>query len=304
MASINIRTLDLNLLRMLVAISDAKSVSKAGSQLGLSQPAASNALGRLRKAFDDPLFVRGRDGMLPTPVAKEILPGVRKHLFGLFATLGEDSNFDPRSSNRAFRISLSGLGEASFLPSLAIRVFKCGSGLRLFNVPSPLSTLSATLENGETDIAIGILDLNERGIRSTQLFEDTYIAISGAGLVAPPQSIPMLGKTRIIISAPAATYAKDIENTIVQNQLAENVVLRVGHFGALPELLEKLDVAAIVPGQVGKALQTAKLAQILPIKLKQAPGKVRMVWHDRTDSDAGCHWLRKQVVDLFGVATS
>ncbi len=299
--SINLRTLDLNLLRILVAIEETGSVSNAGSLLGLSQPASSNALARLRQALNDPLFVRTRAGMIPTPFAERILPEIRRHLAGIFDTLDEESGFDPAQSERTFRLSLSGLGETVFLPRLAIRVMKAAPRTKLFNVSAPLSALAQTLAAGEADLAIGMVDIQERGVRSVTLFDEIYVAVAGAGLKGRPQTIDDLRRERIIMSAPAVTYAKDIEEAVANNGLAGNVVLRVGHFGALPQLLSQLDVVAIVPAQYARDLERAQHADLLPMSLWQNASTINMVWHEKTENDDTCVWLREQVRDLFSI---
>ena len=102
----NIRQIDLNLLSLLVRIAETGSVSVAGAQLGLSQPASSNALARLRQALGDPLFQRTREGMVPTGFAEAILPGIKEHMAGIEATLTSVAGFDPGTSRRRFRLSL------------------------------------------------------------------------------------------------------------------------------------------------------------------------------------------------------
>ncbi|RPH62439.1 MAG: LysR family transcriptional regulator, partial [Burkholderiales bacterium] len=129
--------LDLNLLRVLVAIDRCRSVTEAGRRLALSQPATSNALARLREAFDDPLFVRGAGGLMPTPLAERIVPVVAQHLESLEAALTEPDAFDPMSSSADWRLSLSDLGEMVFLPSIADAVLREAPHTRLTNVAVP-----------------------------------------------------------------------------------------------------------------------------------------------------------------------
>ena len=142
MNRINSRTLDLNLLRMLVAMDATGSVSKSAELIGLSQPAASNALKRLRFATGDPLFVRSKHGMVATEFALSIIPGVREHLDGLFDALGGQNSFDPATSTRVFRLSLSGLGELAFLPKLAGPVFSEAPMVKMHNTSVPADRLA------------------------------------------------------------------------------------------------------------------------------------------------------------------
>lgn len=300
MRSIKVNALDLNLLRMLVALDDCRSVSQAGARLGLSQPAASNALGRLRQVLDDPLFLRTKGGMVPTAYADQILPAVHQHLDALLSSLERGARFDPASSVRVFRLSLSGLGEAVFLPGLAIRVFQAGPGLRLMNTATPNDSLALALEQGQVDLAIGMLTLSGPSIRSKSLFSEDYVAIAGPGLADAPADLDGLHHARLMVPAPATTFGSAVDSALEARGLADRVVLRLGHFGALPQLLAELDMVAIVPRQLADQLAGSGVARVLPIQISEVRSPIRMVWHDRTDTDPACIWLRDQVQGLFG----
>ncbi len=304
MKSINVKTLDLNLLRLLVVMGEVGSVSQASARLGLSQPATSNALARLRAALDDPLFVRTRDGMVPTSFAETILPIIDSHLTGIAGVLDNGHRFDPEQSNKVFRLSLSGLGETLLLPKLAIRIMRLAPSIRIRNISVPFARLAETLEAGETELALGMIDITERGFRSQTLFTETYVAIAGSGLKQKPASIAELRNKKILVSAPAATYAMDIDETISRNQLSENVVLRLAHFGAFPQLLNELDLVAIVPAQFGTEMEALGHAQILDITFSDQPSEIKMVWHQRTEDDPACVWLREHVADLYSVTVA
>jgi DNA-binding transcriptional LysR family regulator len=299
MRSINIRTFDLNLLRIFVEIDRTRSVSRAGAHLGLSQPASSNALARLRQSLGDPLFVRAKTGMVPTPYAAAILPDIKRYLSGIFDTLGQQNGFNPDTSDRIFALSTSGLGEVIFLPQLALRTLTLAPNIKIKNLSTPLSDLSTSLEKRETDLAIGMISTSGRAIRSTKLFDDYYVAIAGVGLAHRLRNLRDLQTAKLIVPTPAATYATDIEDTLDRNGLTENVILRLAHFGAMPQLLRQLDAAAIVPLQYGRDLQEAGLAKILDIQLDQETKSINMVWHASSDTDAACIWIRNQVIELF-----
>lgn len=299
MKSIKLRALDLNLLRMLVALDDTRSVSQAGERLGLSQPAASNALSRLRLALDDPLFLRSKEGMVPTGFADSILPGIRTHLGALFTTLERGAGFDPANDTRVFRLSLSGLGEAIFLPGLAVRTIQAGPGLRLVNTSTPTDMLADALATGAVDLAIGMVALSGRGVRSDRLFNEDYVAIAGPGLPDPPADLDALRVARLMVPAPATTFGSTIDQALQIKGLGDRVVLRLGHFGALPQLLAKLDLVAVVPRQLADQLTGAGQARRLPIQISEAASPINMHWHDRTGNDPACAWLRAQVRALF-----
>ncbi len=291
MKSINFDLLDLNLLRLLVALAETGSVSKAATRLGLSQPAASNALSRLRVALGDPLFQRTRGGMAPTRFVKTVLPTIRENLAGIHACLGDAAGFDPATSQRCFRLSLSGLGEAAFLPRLVDALFREAPEISLQNRSVPLPDLAGALSQGDVDLAIGLIHLDRPGIRARPLFADTYVAVAGTGRAQYPCAIEDLQAERIAIAAPAATYDKEINEVLAKSGLSSRVALHLREFGALPALLSGGHVVAVVPKQYADQLAAADRAVLLPIALSPTQSRVNMVWSANAESDPGLRWL-------------
>ncbi|MCB1355242.1 MAG: LysR family transcriptional regulator [Maritimibacter sp.] len=296
---INPRHIDLNLLELMLQIYDSHSVSVAGSNLGLSQPATSNALKRLRQMLDDPLFYRGAKGMEPTPFTERIVPNIREHLSGIASVLNDAATFDAAGSRRTFRLSLSGLGEQVFLAPLARRVFELAPGIRLENASSPFLDLYRTLATRESEMAIGLLEMRDTQLRQMHLFDEDY------RVIGPPELSPQRAATvdlcqeRIVMAVPGLTYADDVEQVLAERGLSENVCMRIRNFGALPELLSTLNAFAIVPGYLGRRMVEAGQATLLDMTLPRGRQKVQLVWHINTMQDPGCAWLREQIRDLF-----
>src|SRR5215510_9546400 len=127
----NVHDLDLNLLRVFDAVLHQRGVTPAAARLGLTQPAVSNALARLRKLFGDPLFVRTPTGMDATPFARELAEPVRQALALLESALAHGPGFDPATATRAFRFYMSDLGQIEFLPPLIERARQAAPSVRL-----------------------------------------------------------------------------------------------------------------------------------------------------------------------------
>src|SRR5918911_1053283 len=151
----NVQDVDLNLLRVFDAVLQERSVTAAAGGLGLTQPAVSNALARLRGLFGDALFLRTPEGMDATPFARELGEPVRQALALLDSALAHGPGFDPQSSTRAFRFYMSDLGQIEFLPPLVERVQKLAPGVRLEAVALDVEDISAALAAGALDLAIG-----------------------------------------------------------------------------------------------------------------------------------------------------
>ena len=181
----NFRQLDLNLLRVLAAVYRTGSVTAAGQQLALSQPATSNALARLREFFGDELFVRSPRGLHPTRVAQRIAPAVIAYLQALESAVLSAEAFDPATSRVHWRLSLSDLGEILFLPPLAQVLRREAPNCAVSNVSVAAGQVSAALEARDIDLAIGILKPAHRGIASELLFREGFVGITAPDWTPP-----------------------------------------------------------------------------------------------------------------------
>src|SRR3954467_14601932 len=155
--SMNLQDVDLNLLRVFDAVLHAGGVTPAAARLGLTQPAVSNALARLRGVFNDALFVRTPGGMDATPFARQLAEPVRQALALLDSALAHGPGFDPATTTRAFRFYMSDLGQIEFLPPLIERVQKAAPGVRLEAVALEVEDIGAALAAGTLDLAVGFL---------------------------------------------------------------------------------------------------------------------------------------------------
>src|SRR5213078_3956150 len=153
----NVRDVDLNLLRVFDAVLREKGVTPAAVGLGLTQPAVSNALSRLRGVLGDPLFVRTATGMDATPFARELAEPVRQALALLDSALAHGPGFDPATATRAFRFYMSDVGQVEFLPPLVERVQRVAPGVKLEAVAVDIEDIADALGSGALDVAVGFL---------------------------------------------------------------------------------------------------------------------------------------------------
>lgn len=300
----NFRQLDLNLLRVLAAIHRTGSVTAAGRSLALSQSATSNALARLRHFFGDDLFVRSPAGLQRTRLCEQLAPAVVAHLLSLEALLTGMEAFDPALSDTTWRLSLSDLGEMLFLPPLASALRQRAPRTRVSNISVAAPAVATALETREIDCAIGILQPRQRGVHAELLFREQYVAITApdwrpaAGRVGVSLTRAQLAAASLVVASPTATFHDSVEEMLVSLKLADRIVLRARHFGALPELVTSSDLLAIVP-----AMYAASRQGLRTWKLPFAPHyDVRLVWHASTARDPAQQWLRTLLHELFGRA--
>ncbi len=303
----NFRQLDLNLLRVLCAIYRLGSVTAAARQLALSQPATSNALARLRAFFDDELFVRSARGLNPTRKAARIVPGVIAHLHSLEGTVMSNEGFEAASSTLHWRLSMSDLGEMMFLPLLA-QAFRVESPHgQLSNVSVAALQVSAALDAHDIDLAIGILSPGHHSIASELLFQERFVAItashwhsarvrkdSGTSLSAHE-----LATVSLAVASPAATFHGSVDLMLNRLKLSDRIVLRARHYAALPELVMRSDLVAIVPLMYANSLVPRYAVRTWELPDHGPSYDVSMLWHQSASADLAHTWLRAVVRRLF-----
>jgi DNA-binding transcriptional LysR family regulator len=296
----NVQDIDLNLLRVFDAVLHEKGVTPAAARLGLTQPAVSNALARLRKVFGDVLFVRTPRGVDATPFARELAEPVRQALALLESALAHGPGFDPATSTRAFRFYMSDLGQIEFLPPLVERVQGSAPKVRLEAVALDVEDISGALAAGALDLAIGFLPALGPPVRRQALFRDPYVCLMRA-------DHPAIGKTLTRKKFLEASHAlvsyrgghRVIEEALERAGLARRIALRVPHFTVVPMVLERSDLILILPLRVARVYEKRGNFKSLPPPVPIPPADVAVHWHERFEADPGNRWLRDLVVELY-----
>jgi DNA-binding transcriptional LysR family regulator len=292
----NIKTFDLNLLRVFAAVYAERNVSKAAVAAGLSQPAMSNALLRLRKACSDVLFIRTSRGMEPTALAEELIDPVRHALSILQASLEHPHGFDPRESERTFKILMSDAGEAIVLPQLVPAVLREAPHVRIEALRRPNELYSQMLQSGEADLAIGNLAFLKTGFYQQRLFGDPYCCLvrrkhpSISGELTLKQFLEAQH-----VSVATGNADALVERTLAKMRAKRKVVLRVTHYHVAADVVERSNLVVTVPRN---AARNARGVQILPVPLKIPAADVRQFWHSRAHKNPANQWLRSMLAKL------
>jgi len=294
----NVHDIDLNLLRVFDAVLREHGVTPAAARLGLTQPAVSNALARLRGLLGDALFIRTPRGMDPTPFARELAEPVRQALALLESALAHGPGFDPSTSTRTFRFYMSDLGQVEFLPPLVERVQSVAPEVRLEAVALEVEDLGDALAAGALDLAVGFLPGLSAPVRRQGLFRDPYLCLMRAD-----HEIKSLSKKSFLNASHAlVTYRgghRVIEEALERAGLARRIALRVPHFTVLPMVLERTDLILTLPARVARVYEKRGRLKALPPPVPIPPAEVAVHWHERFEADPGNRWLRGQVIDLY-----
>lgn len=298
----DIRKLDLNLLPVLDAVLRLGSASAAARELDMSQSALSAALGRLRTALGDGLFVRTGRGLLPTARALALAEPVRQILQRVRDEVLHGATFDPARSTREFRLSLSDVGSYVLWPRIvrAIRAHAPDVPLVLTNLDA--SELGRALEQGRVDLAIGAYPRVASSLMQRRLFERRYVGLVHRDhrLAARPPTLRQFALAPQVIVRTAPWIQDRIDEELAAAGLARTRTVEVPSYLAVPPLLEGGDFLAVLPGQLADAFAgPGNLAKVrLPVTLPSST--VRMHWHRRDHGDSGNVWLREIVAAELG----
>ncbi len=298
--------LDLNLIPYLVALEEARNVSRAAEQLGVSQPRVSTALGRLRAYFDDPLFVRTSRGMEPTPRALALIPSAREALQRIRQGMLDPQDFAPATTTQTFSIALSDVGEIVFLPRLLQLFAERAPHANLRSVSLPPAQIERGLETGDVDLAVGYFpDLSGNNFFQQRLFTHRFICLmrSGHPLAGAPLTLE-----RFIACGHAVVRAEGrsqevLEHYLQKKRIRRRAVLETSHFMSLPFILARTDLIATVPHAIGFAYVTEHASITLvepPLDLPRFD--LRQHWHRKFHNDPRVSWLRGAVAGLFNDA--
>jgi DNA-binding transcriptional LysR family regulator len=292
---------DLNLLRVFLAIWDLRSLTAAGDRLGLTQPAVSHALRRLRTLFGDPLFVRTPNGMVPTDVAFRLYPPLAQAFSIISEAMQQVAKFDPASAQRVFRVSMSDMSEFFFLPPLAAMLDREARGIRIEVANVPVASVSAAMRAGEIDLALGYVPGLDAGCVSQTLFLDEHVCVVRAGhpLRKSKPGREDLAALRYVYASTNATGHRMVEQWLDELNLKRDVVLRLPHFVVAPEIVMNTDLAVIFPKSIAERFNRAKAFRILPLPFALPPIEIQLHSHTQFASDPGIAWLRETIHAMF-----
>lgn len=295
----NLRSVDLNLLVALNALLTELHVTRAANKVGLSQPAMSNALSRLRHIFGDDLLVRTATGMQATPRALELAEPVRQVLRQIERVLDSESVFDPATSSRSFTVRLSDLLALLLLPPLFKRLKKEAPGVEFDVVHmSPTRTVEA-IEKDEVDMAVSMGLSHATSIKSEALMKDRMACVMRKAhpLAAKPLSMEIFLDAKHLKVSMSPTDLRFVDDVLARQGLARRVALNVPHWLLVPHVLEQSELISVMPRRLALALGRSSLS-IRDLPFASDPFEWSMYWHKRHHGNQSLVWLRKTLSEI------
>lgn len=288
---------DLNLMRVFLTVLHERSVTRAAQRLNLTQPAVSYALGRLREQFNDPLFVRTATGMQPTPVAFALADPIERGMNSFAEAVSLRQQFDPATSTRRFRLSMSDIGEMVFLPLLMERVHALAPRLQIEVLEVALEHLPHALKDGEVDLAIGNLAGLGRHTCHADLFSERYACMGRRGHPVLSAGLTRSQFKRLdhILVASRASAHRLLDDVLGEAGLHRQPYLTLPHFSAAAEIVRRTDLTVTLPYRAAIWFNRDNAFDIRPLPITLPPLCVTVHWHARFESDPGTMWLRRLV---------
>ena len=302
----NPHQIDLSLLQAFHAMMEHQHVTRAGRAIGLSQPAMSAALAKLRALLDDPLFVRTAVGMQPTPCASRLAPAIAQVIHIIHTDILAESSFDPATSGRQITINTPDIGEAVFMPRLLARLASLAPNLRVKSVNLLPEQAEQALEAGEVDLSLGYYpDLKKAGFYQQRLFRHSFVCIARKRHPHIRRGQLDLDTYLALPHAVVHTQGRHqelLEGLLLERGIQRRITFETPHFMSLPMVIAESDLIATVPYRLGKLFAQPWGLQLLPLPVAVPDYDLRQYWHSRFHRDAASVWLRKVVYELFGEA--
>ena len=294
--------IDHNLFVVFDAIYTEGNLTRAGEIIGITQPAVSNSLSRLRNLFDDPLFVRTAEGMVPTPVAQNIIGSVRQALGLIRSSVQESESFDPAVSDKRFRVSMTDLSQAILLPRLFTLIREKAPGVSIDCYQVHRRDMSIELASGNLDLAIDIPLTPDPQMNHAALASHPYVCVVGNNNERIKDKLDLdtyLSLEHIHISSRRGGLGH-VDLTLGKMGRKRSIALRTQHYLSTPQLVTGGNFALTVP-----KIFADFLANFLPIRYFDLPFDVpnletHLFWHESTDKDQANTWMRNLILMVYG----
>ncbi|TKT75731.1 LysR family transcriptional regulator [Aquamicrobium sp. LC103] len=296
----NLSRIDLNLLHVFVVIYQESSITRAAEALNLSQPAVSNSVARLRDLLGDPLFVRAGNGVAPTPLAQRLIVPVRQALSTLEHAFGEHETFDPATSQRILRFSMSDFAEAVLLAPLIGEISSAGSPMEVENFYVPERELHSRLASGELDFAIEFRPPSEPNLRRLLLMEDEFVCVMRLGHPALQGDLTLDAYLRLehlhIFNRPR--FSNLVDSALAATRQRRRVSARIEHCLGVRSILEVSDLCVTIPRVFVERFLPPDAFTVRPIPFEMGPLATWLFWHPATERSPAHCWVKDAIQRL------
>lgn len=293
MQDIDLHKFDLNLLAVFDALMREQHVGRAGERLGLTQPAVSHALGRLRRLLDDPLFVKHAKGVRPTARAEALADAIAPALRTLRTSLRRDDAFDPAQVRRTLVIGASDYIDLTLAPSLMAHLREKAPDFDIRLRPTSRETVLQDLRRQEIDIAIGPLAFAPAAVELTPLFTERLVMIGRRGHPKLNSELTAEGfaaLSHLLVSQRGDAFGS-VDSALREIGLSRRIAITVPHFMAAPFIVGETDLVAVMAERVARRLAEAAGVSIHGMPIVVPPWTVGLARLKGAQDDPAIDWL-------------
>ena len=294
-----IKDTDLNLFIAFDVIYTEKNLTKSGQVLGITQPAVSNALARLRDLFNDELFIRTSRGMIPTPVANQLIGDIRNALSLIQNTISVSEKFDPSTAEMTFKISIGDTSEYRLLPLLIKELAEMAPKVKVETYLTARKDAPRELASGAIDFSIDPPLQSDQHLKHEKIYQEDYVMIVR-------EDHPILKKQKITIEdylelshihiSNRKTGMGHVDMTLYKLGLTRDIYLRAQHFLVAPYIVEQSDMA--ITTTKGFAVDRNLAWRELPFDID--PLVLHLYWHENNDNESSSKWMRDLMLKTYG----
>jgi DNA-binding transcriptional LysR family regulator len=299
---------DLHHLQVLDVLLREHSLTRAARTLNVTQPALSKTLARLRRYFDDPLFVRVSLRMEPTPKALQLQAPVRAILERVQALRSEHVSFDPRTSDRTFNFCVVDAGLIKLLPPLVDRLLEEAPHVRLNVLQLDAQHLEPWLESGKLDFAMGSFASLTKQIRRQPLWVERYVSVarrSHPRIGTEPSVRAFAAEKHVLVSISGSGHAHQLAERALEAAVPpENIICRIPMFIGAAVVAKHTDAVATLPLSVAAVLAKDLDLQVITPPIKLPKIDIYQYWHERFHRDPGNQWIRSIFKSLFSKSSA
>ena len=295
----NLSDKDLNLFVVFDVIYTERNLTKSGEVLGITQPAVSNALSRLRENFNDELFVRTSKGMVPTPVAENMVNDIRQALDLIRNSISESETFNPKTAKATFRISIGDTSEYRLLPQLIKNISYLAPGVDVESYLTPRTETPKELAAGNIDFAIDPPIHSDPNLRNKKIYQDDYVlVVNKKHPIAKKKKISLedyFNLSHIHISKRASGLGH-VDTTLNRLGLARRIALKAQHFLVAPYIIDQSNLAMTTI----KSFSRGRELKVFQLPFKINPLVLHLYWHVNKDMDPANKWMRELILKTYG----
>ena len=291
---------DLNLLPIFVALMEERSVTRAAARVGMTQPALSNSLSRLRVMLKDQLFIRERYGLQPTPLALELSPVIAEALSRIDDAVLGQQDFVPAKAERVMTIAPNGYVELILVPEIVAKLQQVAPGIKLRLTPYGNDLVETGVVSGITALVLGRIVDAPDSLVVKHLMDEGFACVVRAdhpeiGLSIGREQFERLKHVNVV---PPGRMSAGLFQALARQNLKRDVAVSVTNFFAAGEMVAVTDYIATLPNLICQRLKSDSRLKILPTPADLGTFPVELAWHVRYRHDPAHLWLRALIVEI------